>query len=267
MKKLASAAEYIDVDSPFHRLNALTKIFWALAILSAGLLFSDYRYLLSLLGIVLLTAAWAQILKHFIGVITGLLFFAFILFLIQALFFDQGEILFFVIPFSHTLPITNLGLQSGMAMAVRMMTLVLSFLIFMAGTRTQDLVLVLVEKLKVPYDYAFMFITAMRFIPTFLGEVRQVSQAQQARGHAIEGINPFKKIKAYAPVTIPLVLISLNKAEQLAMAMETRGFGGGRRTYLNNPKMNTSDYCLLAFLALSITGVLIARLSGYGEMI
>lgn len=264
---MASAAEYIDVDSHFHRLNALTKIFWALTILCAGLLFSDFRYLLTLLGTVLLTAAAARILRPMIGVITGLFFFALILFFIQALFFDQGKILFYLIPLGSYLPVTDQGLQSGVAMAVRMMTLVLSFLIFMAATRTQDLVLVLVEKLKIPYDYAFMFITSMRFIPTFLGEVRQVSQAQQSRGHAIEGSNPMKKIKAFAPVTIPLVLISLNKAEQLAMAMETRGFGGGRRTYLNNPKMRTSDYCTLAFLVLSMMAVFIASLSGYGKMI
>jgi energy-coupling factor transport system permease protein len=260
---LAAAVEYIPGDSLVHRLNPLTKILWTLFILVAALLFSDYRYLLALLASVLAAAAAAGIIRQILAEITGLLVFALILFTIQALFYDLGEPVFYLVA-GGRLPVTNQGLLSGLAMAARMMTLVLSFLVFTATTRTQDIVLILVEKIKIPYDYAFMFITALRFIPTFLGEVRQVSQAQQARGHAVEGINPFKKIRAYAPVTVPLVLISLNKAEQLAMAMETRGFGGGPRTYLRDPGLGAVDYCLIALLALALTLAIIARISGYG---
>lgn len=261
---MAAAVEYIPQNSRVHRLNPLTKILWALFILAAALLFSDYRYLLALLASVLVVAAAARVIRHLMAVITGLLVFALILFTIQALFYDLGQPVFYLVPAGERLPVTDQGLLSGLAMAARMMTLVLSFLVFMATTRTQDIVLVLVEKMKIPYDYAFMFITALRFIPTFLGEVRQVSQAQQARGHAVEGINPFKKIRAYAPVTVPLVLISLNKAEQLAMAMETRGFGGGPRTYLRDPGLEAADYCFIILLALAMTLVIIARISGYG---
>jgi energy-coupling factor transport system permease protein len=263
---LAAAVEYIHQNSPVHRLTALTKIFWALLILAGGLLFNDYRYLLALLASVLLAAATARVLKNLLPALTGLLIFAFILFTIQALFYNQGQVIFYLIPMSNSLPVTGQGLLSGFAMAVRMLTLVLSFLVFLSTTRTQDIVLTLVEKFKIPYDYAFMFLTALRFIPTFLGEVRQVSEAQQARGHAVEGINPLKKIKAYAPITVPLVLISLNKAENLAMAMETRGYSGGRRTYLREPKMRAADYCLVIVLAVCLCLFVAARLAGYGTM-
>lgn len=263
---MAAAAEYIHKDSPVHRLNALTKIIWSLFILVAGILFSDYRYLLALLASVLLAAAAARVLRELVPVITGLSVFALILLLIQCLFYGQGRLMFYLVPFGDHLPVTDQGLLSGLAVAVRMFALVLSFMVFMATTRTEDIVLTMVEKLRIPYDYAFMFMTALRFIPTFLGEVRQVSQAQQARGHSVEGINPVKKIRAYAPVTVPLVLLSLNKADHLAMAMETRGFGSGPRTYLKDPRPGTADYCLIALLGLSLALVVAARIAGYGSM-
>lgn len=263
---MAAAVEYISKNSPVHRLNALTKIVWALVVLVAALMFNDYRYLLALLASVLMVTLVARVLGDLRPAALGLFIFALILLLIQSLFYNEGRILFYLIPGANYIAVTDKGLLSGIAMAARMMTLVLSFMVFLTTTRTQEIVLTLVEKLKIPYDYAFMFMTALRFIPTFLGEVRQVSQAQQARGHALEGFNPIKKIKAYAPVTVPLVLISLNKAEYLAMAMETRGYGGGPRTYLREPRMGNSDYCMIILLFLFFVLVVSLRWAGYGIM-
>ncbi len=263
---MAALVEYIHEDSPVHRLNALTKIFWALFTLGFGLLFNDYRYLLALLASVLLVAASARVLQSLLPVISGLTVFAMILFLIQALFYNQGQVLFYLIPGVDRVPVTVQGLLSGLAMAARMMTIILSFLVFLTATRTQDIVLTLVEKFKIPYDYAFMFLTALRFIPSFLNEVKMVSDAQQARGHSIGGINPFKKIKSYAPVTIPLVLLSINKAENIAMAMETRGYCGGNRTCLRDTRMGRTDYLLTAALILLLASSATARAAGYGVM-
>ncbi len=263
---MAAAVEYIHGNSPVHRLNAMSKIFWSLFVLAAGLLFNDYRYLLALLLSVLFVAALGGVLKNFLPACAGLSIFALILLIIQALFYDQGQALFHLVPGTNYLPVTDQGLLTGLAMAARMLALVLSFMVFLATTRTQDIVLTLVEKLKIPYDYAFTFLTALRFIPTFFGEVRQVSEAQQARGHALEGLNPFKKIMSYAPVGVPLVLLSLNKAENLAMAMETRGYGGGRRTYLRDPRLGVADYCLTGLMALLLAISVYARVKGYGVM-
>ncbi len=261
---MAALIEYLPKDSPVHRLNALTKFFWALFTLGFGLLFNDYRYLLALLASVLLVAALARVLQNLLPVISGLTVFAAMLFLIQTLFYNQGQVLFYLIPGVDWVPVTFQGLLSGLAMAARMMTIILSFLVFLATTRTQDIVLTLVEKFKIPYDYAFMFLTALRFIPSFLNEVKMVSAAQQARGHAIEGINPFKKIKSYAPVMIPLVLLSINKAENIAMAMETKGYCGGHRTSLRETKMKHADYLLTAALILLLVSSAAARAAGYG---
>jgi energy-coupling factor transport system permease protein len=263
---LAAAIEYIHGNSPVHRLNAMSKIFWSLFVLVVGLIFNDYRYLLALLVSVLFVAALGGVLKNFLPSFVGLSIFALILLIIQSLFYDQGQVLFHLLPGTNYLPVTDQGLLTGLAMAARMLALVLSFMVFLATTRTQDIVLTLVEKFKIPYDYAFTFLTALRFIPTFFEEARQVSQAQQARGHSVEGLNPVKKIISYAPVGVPLVLLSLQKAENLAMAMETRGYGGGRRTYLRDPRLGAADFCLTGVLLLLLALSVAVRAIGYGVM-
>lgn len=266
MRKLAAAVEYIAKDSLVHQMNTLTKLVWALLVMTGGLLFSDYRYLVTLFGSVLLVAVVARVLKDLLPVIAGLSVFALILMLLQMLLFNEGEKIFFLIPVINVLPVTDQGLFSGLAMSFRMLTLVFSFLVVMTTTQTRDIILTLVEKIKVPYDYAFMFMTALRFVPTFMGEVKKITEAQQARGFALEGWNPIKKIKAYAPVAVPLVLISLNKAENLAMAMETRGYGSGPRTYLREPKMHMLDYVLMVVMVLLFVAMAAARMSGHGTM-
>lgn len=263
---MAAAIEYIHGNSLVHRLNAMSKIIWSLFVLVLGLLFNDYRYLLLLLVSVLFVAALSGVLRNFLPVCGGLSIFALILLIIQALFYDQGHVLFYLIPGTSFLPVTDQGLLTGLAMAARMLALVLSFMVFLATTRTQDIILTLVEKFKIPYDYAFTFLTALRFIPTFFGEARQVREAQQARGYAVEGGNPIKKIMSYAPVGVPLVLLSLNKAENLSMAMETRGYGSGRRTYLRDPRPGMADYCLTGVMALLLAISIVARVKGYGIM-
>jgi energy-coupling factor transport system permease protein len=65
---------------------------------------------------------------------------------------------------------------------------------------------------------------------------------------------------------VPLVLVSLNKAENLALAMETRGYSGGRRTYLKKPGVTGSDYIFGAVLLLLLICVIAARVGGYGTM-
>ena len=106
---MAAVAEYISRNSPIHRLNPLTKMIWALSILGVGLLFNDYRYLLALLASVLLVAAAAGVLRSLLPAAAGLTVFALILLLSQALFYGQGQVLFYLVPVSNRLAVTGPG--------------------------------------------------------------------------------------------------------------------------------------------------------------
>lgn len=257
--------KYVDKNSWLHSLNPLSKIAWATLILIAALIFSNFYYLAGIFLSVLFVAVTARIIRETVPMLKGLFIFASILFLMQVLFYPGGTVLFHLIPAGNGyLGVTDQGIMFGLSMSARMLAIVTSFLVFLSTTRTEDLTIIMVEKMKIPYDYAFMMLTAIRFIPTFINEVQQISQAQTARGFAIEGWNPVKKIKAYLPIVVPLVLLSLKKAERLALAMETRGYGIGKRTYLREPQFAIKDGLVTVACILLVGAGIFARIKGYG---
>lgn len=261
---MAAVVDYVPKNSFIHRLNPVSKIVWALTILIAAVMFNNFLYMLVLFGLVLMTAALAGVLTEISRLFKGLFLFAFILFLMQVGFYNGEDIYFYLLPIGKGyLGISKEGIVFSLAMAFRMLTIITSLLVFLATTKTQDLANTLIEMLHIPYDYSFMFLTAMRFIPTFLGEIRQISDAQRARGFVTEGWNPVKKIKAYVPLALPLVLISLKKAKQMALAMETRGYGAGHRTYLREPTINISDVMFISLMIITIAIFIFIKFSGY----
>ncbi|MEG6511098.1 energy-coupling factor transporter transmembrane component T family protein [Desulforamulus ruminis] len=260
---MARVVEYVYRESVVHQLHPLSKLAWALGVMVLALTFNHVYYLLALLSSVVMVAAAGKVLKDLAFVLKGLTLFGGVLVLLQVLFFHGQDVLFYLIPGQH-LPVSREAVLLGVAMALRMMTVVLSFLVFLATTQFKDIILVLTEKLKLPYDYVFMFMTALRFVPTFMMEAVQVSYAQQVRGLPIDTGNPLRKLKAYVAVALPLVLISLKKAERLAIAMETRGYGSGVRTYLKEPSIERVDWLVMFLIAVMIVGAILFRLQGFG---
>ncbi|MEW5763084.1 MAG: energy-coupling factor transporter transmembrane component T [Bacillota bacterium] len=260
---MSGAIGYVSQASPVHRLHALVKVLWALGVLITSLAFTDVRYLAGVLASVLVVAAAARVLLRLLPALAGLAVFALILVFFQAVFLDRGRVLFYIIPWAKILPVTGAGLLLGAAMGLRMLSIVLSFLVLLATTQVKDITTMLVARCRVPYDYAFLFATILRFVPVFLREARQVDQAQRARGLVVEGPNPWRKLKGYAPLAVPLVLLSLRRAEQLAVALEMRGYGQGGGVAADRPLKNR-DRFLIAGLVLIIGALLAARVAGYG---
>lgn len=260
---MSTAVDYQAGKSCLHTLSPITKMAGALAVLIVSLVFNDYRYLAVVAALVLAAAGAAGLLPRLRPALVGLSVFAFILLIVQVLFYREGEILFYLIP-PQSLPVTTGGLSLGAAMALRMFAIVTSFLVLLGTTQAKDIVRVLVEKCKIPYEYALMFTTALRFIPTFLDEARTINQAQQARGLETGGWNPVRKLRAYMPVAVPLTLMSLRKAEYLAITLETRGYGASSRSVYRKTQITTKDYVILIMLSLTVAAAVAAGVFGYG---
>lgn len=266
---MGNAVEYLAVESPIHRLNPLTKLTGVFTLFILGLLFANPLVLLSVMFLVICfyflakagkILAWYS--KPLLGVAVFLLF-------IQVLFSHEGVELFRYIPksipvFGWIGAVHKDSLLLGLTMITRMGVFALTLPLLLATTQPRDLTLVLVDKLMLPYDYAFMFITSLRFIPTLFIEMDQISQAQGARGFDLSAQPLFKRIKSYMPLVVPLVMIALKKAEHLAMAMETRGYGAGKRSYLRKLSFTSLDglinLCFCCLLAVSVLSKVIYHL-------
>jgi energy-coupling factor transport system permease protein len=254
--------EYLDVSSPIHRLNPLTKFLALLGLFVLGMVFSNIFELLGLILVIYLLYLFAKAAAVFKTYLRLLIVAGIFMMVLQLLFAHDGAELFRYIP--QDIPVLGwLGvinkdsLIMGVQMVARMAVFGLSLPLLLTTTESRDLVLVMVEKLRLPYPYAFMFITSLRFIPALFVEIENILQAQRARAFQMTSRNPVKQVKAYLPLVTPLVMIALKKAERLAIAMETRGYGIGKRTYLRKPVFGKADlFTCIGFTLIAIIAVL-----------
>jgi energy-coupling factor transport system permease protein len=114
------------------------------------------------------------------------------------------------------------------------------------------------KKLKVPvHEMTMMMSMALRFIPTLISETDKIMSAQKARGADFETGSLARRAKALLPILVPLFVSAFKRADELAVAMESRCYHGGEgRTRMKQLKMERRDYIALflgaAFLAAMI---------------
>ncbi|MCX7730610.1 MAG: energy-coupling factor transporter transmembrane protein EcfT, partial [Candidatus Caldatribacterium sp.] len=96
------------------------------------------------------------------------------------------------------------------------------------------------------HELAMMMTIALRFIPTLLEEADRIMKAQMARGVDFESGGLMKRIRALVPLLVPLFVSAFRRAEDLAIAMESRCYRGGvGRTRLKVLEFTLRDYVFL----------------------
>ncbi len=118
------------------------------------------------------------------------------------------------------------------------------------------------KKLKVPTEEISMMISiALRFIPTLLDEANKIMKAQASRGVDFQEGTLKQKITQIISLLIPMFIISFKRADDLANAMEARGYYPGKtRSKLIEFHYRTIDYVVIALALLFIPGVIILGL-------
>jgi energy-coupling factor transport system permease protein len=107
------------------------------------------------------------------------------------------------------------------------------------------------------HEMAMMMTIALRFIPTLLEETDRILKAQISRGADLEGGGVVKRLRAFVPVLVPLFLIVFQRAEDLALAMESRCYvGGGGRTRMRPLRWRLEDWVALGLMSVSVAGLL-----------
>lgn len=106
--------------------------------------------------------------------------------------------------------------------------------------------------LRLPvHELALMLSISLRFIPTLMDETEKILKAQKARGVDFTSGKITERIKAIVPLLIPLFISAFKRAEDLAIAMEARGYRGGQgRTKFRLLKWRWRDTFLLVSLVI-----------------
>jgi energy-coupling factor transport system permease protein len=224
------------VSSPIHNLDPRVKFIYVIAIFVAAIMFSKIIPLAVLFAMQLPFVFIARVEKQWVRSMRGAAFLAAFIFIINIVttYFTKG----------YTLPIVDV--ENAVAMTLRFVVLVESFSVFFLTTSPDHLGLAL-EQSKVPFEFAFAFTTAVRFVPVLAEEAQTIMDAQKARGSELEKGNLMKRIRNYIPVLIPLIVSAIRRSLELAEAMESRAWGAcKKRTNLYALKLHKGDYALLA---------------------
>jgi energy-coupling factor transport system permease protein len=98
-------------------------------------------------------------------------------------------------------------------------------------------------------------IIALRFIPTLDEEAQKITRAQAARGADFSEGGLVRRVRAMLPVLVPLTIGAFRRADELAEAMESRGYRGGEgRTRYRELRFRARDALALAVAALVLVG-------------
>lgn len=257
MFKDVTMGQYYPGNSALHRLDPRTKIVSALLFLVLVFIISQLWLYGAMAVFIAIMVAVAKIpARYFISTLKPLKWIIVFMFIINTLF-TSGETLLVQ---WWIIRITQEGLLQGISMSVRLILLLLgsSLLTFttspIALTDGLERLLKPLNLLRFPvHELSMMMTIALRFIPTLMEETDKIQKAQMARGADFESGNVFRRARNMVPLLVPLFVSAFRRADELAMAMESRCYHGGKgRTRMKILRMTKLDmYAALVMLALS----------------
>lgn len=238
--------QFVPGQSCIHRLDPRTKILLMLAYIAMVFLVNTMTmFLVPLIyvGVTLLLARIPLSYMHkAIKPIRLLMVFMFVL----NLFVTPGKELIWQ---WWILKITRESLRQAVFITLRLVFLITGTSLMtlttspIALTDGLEKLLSPLKALKFPaHELAMMMTIALRFIPTLMEEADKIRKAQMARGVDFESGNLIERAKAMLPILIPLFVSAFRRADELAMAMESRCYHGGEvRTRMHQLRFGRND--------------------------
>lgn len=256
MKLNVTIGKYYPADSILHKLDPRVKLMATFAVIILLFVANDFwGYLFSgvcVFGVMLLSKIPLKFIFKGLRSIIFIILFT----VVFNIFFVHGETTLIEFWF---IQITLEGIYTSLRLASRLVMLVLVSSILTLTTSPLQLTdgieygLKPLKKIGVPsHEIAMMMTIALRFIPTLMEEVDKISKAQMARGAEFDTGSIIDKAKAMIPLLVPLFISAFTRAEELAMAMESRCYRGDiGRTRMKVLKFTKIDYvanaCIVAF--------------------
>lgn len=256
--------QYVPGESLVHRLDPRTKItiifFFVFVVFLANNLLSYSMLILFALASVITSRVPLRFIMKGLIPIWFLIIFTFLLHLFVT---KEGTVIFEFWIFEFY----SGGVIQGFAISVRFFLLILITSLLTLTTTPLEItdaiedMLAPLKKVKFPvHELALMMSISLRFIPTLMQETDKISKAQASRGVDFR-TGPIKeRIKAVVPLLVPLFVSAFKRAEELAMAMEARGYQGGEgRSKLRELKMQLKDILILLLFAAVVAALFMTR--------
>lgn len=225
-----NAFKFLKKQSFLHKLDPRTKLLLAIIYTINALLFTEiiplFLVFLTLIPLILI----GKLFKQWIKSIRGLSF------------------LYLIIIMLNTLLIEDKGFSFAISMVIRISIMITAFSIFFLTVDPNDLALSFIS-MKIPYEFAFSFSLAFRFVPTIAMEAQNIIDAQQSRGYEMQKKGVISQIRNLFPLLVPLIISSIKRAFNVAEALESRAFGSKKeRSFYFTIKFSLKDWLFTIFL-------------------
>lgn len=212
-------------DSPLRNADPRTKLFLSLAI--SLVVMTSIERLLIFLGVYVLFLIWARLLVPTVQHVWRLKW-----------------LLIFLFAFDWWL----ISLDHAILICIRLILLTGVFALFFSTTNTRELGLAL-EKLRVPYRYAFSLSLAFQSLGLLDDEWRAIREAQSSRG-ALPDSSSFWKFMTNVgdliSLTVPAIVLTTKRAWAITEASYARGFDSPHRVSYHTLEFSRLDFLLLA---------------------
>lgn len=257
--------QHIPGTSYLHRSSAVAKIIFAFCFIPLVFLANNAATNIFLLLFTFFALASSKLpIRYVLKGLRPILFLIVFTFIIQLLFTREGAILFEFGWFK----IYEEGLRLAIIVSLRFFYLVsITTLVTLTTSPIEltDAIELLLKPFKVvrvpTHEIALMLSISLRFLPTLAEETEKIMKAQQARGVDLSAGPIKERLRAIIPLLIPLFISAFKRAEDLATAMEARGYRGGEgRTRFRESKWTGRDTGLIVLLI--VLGLLLVYLRG-----
>lgn len=224
--------QYLPGESIVHRLDPAIKllaaIIFILAVAFVNSYLSNVVAFVLILGLVRLSGVPVS---YGLSGLRPAAWFIVALLVLELLFSPVKGALYWSLGFLH---ITQYSLQLTVTSLLRLVDFLLVISVFTLTTRTADVTRAMervskpLQYLKIPTrELALIMTIALRFVPTFAMEMERLMKAQASRGGGLTQASKWNIVaqaRARIPLVLPLFMIALRRAEDLVVAMESRGY-------------------------------------------
>ncbi|WP_445492957.1 energy-coupling factor transporter transmembrane component T family protein [Niallia sp. 03133] len=255
---------FVPMDSTLHRMDPRSKlllIFFFICIVFLANNFGTYLLLTAYVCImVLLSKVPVNYIYNGLKPVIWLILFTLV---IHLFFTREGDLVFHY----GWVKIYEEGIRMGILISIRFFLLIIMTSLLTLTTTPIELtdaieaLLEPLKRIKFPvHELALMMSISLRFIPTLMDETEKIMKAQIARGVEFSSGSIKNRVKAIVPLLIPLFVNAFKRAEELAIAMEARGYQGGEgRTKYRQLIWKPMDTIMIILLLLLICLLLLLR--------
>lgn len=253
---------YIPYDTIIHKLDPRTKIIAMILLLVCVFLPIGYIGFAALLLLVFILLKVAKVkISSIYKSLKPMWFMMIFILVINMFLIQEGDVLFVL----FNRPFYTKAFTQTLMIIIRLVLMISVTTVLTATTKPLDLTYGLeffmtpLKVIKFPaHEIAMTISIALRFIPTILEETQKIMKAQASRGVDLQEGKLKEKISAIISLIIPLFISAFQRSEELANAMEARGYNpSGKRTRYRTLKFSSKDIFSL-LISILILGMCIA---------